>query len=61
MTDHDPKWVVLDALHQCYRCERCGATEALKMPAPVDAFVLRGQAFVAEHRYCEPAGTPEGT
>lgn len=46
-------WVVIDANLQAYRCTRCGGTEALRMPVPATAFVLRARAFEEEHRYCE--------
>lgn len=46
-------WIIIDAIHQRYECKRCGGKEAIKLPAPIDAFVLRGKAFIAEHKHCK--------
>ena len=49
-----PDWIVVDAVKQCVRCERCGAEEQLKLPAPVSAFLKRNEAFAIEHQRCLP-------
>lgn len=53
MSREIPDWIVIDATRQCQRCTRCGREEALVVPTLVDAFVLRAQAFAADHRDCQ--------
>lgn len=47
-------WIVIDGNDQMHKCLRCGAQEPVKMPAPVKAFLLRGKAFIEEHKDCKP-------
>ncbi len=53
-------WIIAentpDGGYAC-RCLRCGEVERLKVPTPVTAFVLRMQAFEAEHSACQPKAT----
>ena len=49
------RWVVAENTPEggyLTRCLRCGTVEILKVPTPVKSFVLRMQAFMAEHRRC---------
>ena len=42
------------------RCLRCGETETMKVPVPVEAFVLRLKAFGKEHERCTPGAPTKG-
>ena len=48
-TDH----VVMDARTNEFRCERCGATYAPTMPAPINMFVAMTEEFIRAHRDCK--------
>lgn len=46
-------WIVVNTVARYYRCTRCGREESLVLPSPATAFVLRGKAFIADHRNCQ--------
>lgn len=48
MTDH----IIHNSKTQYMECERCGFTQALKMPAPIDSILSEMDAFIEAHKAC---------
>jgi len=46
-------WIVIDANKGCMRCERCGKEEYVVLPARVEAFLKRCEAFGLDHEGCK--------
>ena len=48
-TDH----IVNNLVTQRMECQHCGFSEAIKMPAPVDAILGKMDAFLEAHKGCK--------
>ena len=48
-TDH----IVHNTMTQRMECQHCGFTQAVKMPAPVDAILGKMDAFMEAHKDCK--------
>lgn len=48
----EPNWVVCDAKKQEFRCNRCGVTHPMRLPAAVYIFVAEAKAFTERHSQC---------
>jgi len=46
--------IINNIVTQRMECRHCGFTQALKMPAPVDAILGEMDAFLEAHKDCKP-------
>ena len=49
-TDH----IIHNSTTQRMECQHCGFSEAIKMPAPIDAILGKMDSFMEAHKGCEP-------
>ena len=49
-------WTVLDYASQPpkFKCLRCGETREAHIPASITGFVKQGEAFMEDHKNCQP-------
>ena len=45
--------IINNLVTQCMECQHCGFTQAIKMPAPVDAILGKMDAFLEAHKDCK--------
>jgi len=49
-----PTWIVLKGnIPPQFKCERCGDTRPVYLPAAIDDVLKQGQAFAESHKYCK--------
>lgn len=48
------KHIVIDGILNTYKCNRCGAREAMpKLPISIDKFIEAGKVFTEKHKKCK--------
>jgi len=52
------EWCTMTGDNQGMLCQRCGGMEQFIVPAPIGAFILRIQAFLLQHKHCQPREEP---
>lgn len=53
-------WVVCRQEGLSFECVRCGATDAVALPAPVRVWAAAAKAFSKLHSECEPRSDANG-
>jgi hypothetical protein len=50
-----PAWINVkcDVQPPLLKCERCGETRDIHIPAAMDDFIKQGEAFSESHKYCK--------
>lgn len=56
MTD----WIVTRQEDLSFECRRCGARDALQLPASIAVWVAAARAFEKLHRACKPKADQRG-
>ena len=55
-TDH----IIHNTMTQRMECQHCGFSEAVKMPAPIDAILGKMDAFTVSHKGCKRSDYVKG-
>jgi len=47
------EWILLADNGRKFKCERCGASYEMNLPAPLDVYIAACNAFLRSHKRCK--------